>query len=230
MPKCRYGSSLAATPLIFGGKKAENYRFAKAVPDIEFPDIDYVDWVFDRESGTLFVSGNGDMVDYCQEHIIDTPWYDQKDKIIHVFIEDGVTSVGGSSFFFCKELRSIEIPDSVTRIGSDVFNTCVNLKSIRIPYGVTELSGFIFFQCTSLTSIEIPDSVRSIGDHTFYSCSSLTSIEIPVSVNSIHETAFSFCENLTDIYYAGAKEQWNGIYDGYLSNCTIHCTDGDIVN
>ena len=114
-------------------------------------------------------------------------------------IEDGVTSIGESAFFYCSSLTSITIPDSVTSIGDYAFFNCSSLTSITIPDSVTSIGESAFYGCSSLTSITIPDSVTSIGNSAFSYCSSLTSIMIPDSVTSIGDYAFRNCSSLTSI-------------------------------
>ena len=116
-----------------------------------------------------------------------------------VVIEDGVTSIGESAFFYCSSLTSITIPDSVTSIGDYAFFNCSSLTSITIPDSVTSIGESAFYGCSSLTSITIPDGVTSIGNTAFSYCSSLTSITIPDSVTSIGDYAFRNCSSLTSI-------------------------------
>ena len=101
---------------------------------------DNLTWTLD--GGTLTISGTGDMTDY---NIDLATWYDYKNSIKSVIIENGVTSIGDWAFSDCVSLTSVTIPDSVTSIGGGAFNWCENL-----------------------TSVTIPDSVMSIGDEAFY--------------------------------------------------------------
>ena len=74
------------------------------------------------DDGTLTISGTGDMPDYKQYN---TPWFDDREKIKKVVIEDGVTSIGENAFFYCPALTSITIPNSVTSIGECTFKGCI---------------------------------------------------------------------------------------------------------
>ena len=143
-----------------------------------------------------------------------------------ITIPEGVTSIGGGAFSACSSLTSITLPEGVTSIGEYAFENCSSLTGITIPAGVTNIGEFAFRNCSSLSSITIPEGVTSIGVKAFSGCSSLTSATIPVSVTRIDEEAFYSCIELKDIYYGGAKTDWNqiDIAKGNTSflNATIH--------
>ena len=151
-------------------------------------------WTFDESAGLLTVSGEGEMWDaynsspFCKNLEIKT-----------VIVENGVTNIGYSAFYYCTGLTSITIPDSVTRIGGYAFYGCTSLTSITIPDSVTSIVWGAFSGCTGLTSITIPDSVTSIGDSAFSNCTGLTSITIGDSVTSIVREAFHGCKGLTSV-------------------------------
>ena len=151
-------------------------------------------WTFDESAGLLTVSGEGEMWDaynsspFCKNLEIKT-----------VIVENGVTNIGYSAFYYCTGLTSITIPDSVTRIGGYAFYGCTGLTSITIPDSVTSIVWGAFSGCTGLTSITIPDSVTSIGDSAFSNCTGLTSITIGDSVTSIVREAFHGCKGLTSV-------------------------------
>ena len=146
------------------------------------------------KDGTLYISGQGDMLDYYTKG---APWVNKTIK--KVIIERGVTSIGECAFHYCRSLESIEIPDGMTSIGEDAFYYCRSLKSIEIPAGVTSIGAKAFDWCQSLKSIEIPDGVTSIEDNTFGECINLESIKIPAGVTSIGAYAFGGCESLKSI-------------------------------
>ena len=154
-----------------------------------------------NDDGTLVISGSGEMENYYSwDFFYRAPWYyDNREKIIKVQIEDGVTSIGEAAFFDCSDLTSITIPNSVTSIGDDAFDGCSSLTSVTIPNSVTSIGEIAFRYCYNLTSVTIPNSVTSIGDYAFCQCSRLTSITIGNSVTSIGIYAFYGCYGLTSI-------------------------------
>ena len=171
--------------------KSVNVTFDTDAPHGQCGESAY--WLFD--SGKLTIIGTGDMYNYYDTQ----PWYNYKDNITSVEIENGITSIGYSAFESCANLTSITIPDSVTSIGNYTFYGCTSLESITIPEKVTSIGRQSFQNCTSLKSITIPDSVESIGEQTFQNCTSLESITIPEKVTSIGADAFSSCTSLTSV-------------------------------
>lgn len=153
-------------------------------------------WTLD--DGTLTISGTGKMTDYG---VVKAPWSENKKSVKKVIIRDGVTYIGGSAFYGCKNLTDITIPDSVEGIGNYAFSACSSLESIHIPNSVTRIDEFAFESCSSLKDINIPNRLEYIDYGTFESCTSLESITIPDSVLSIGDRAFVACRNLKCISF-----------------------------
>jgi len=137
-----------------------------------------------------------------------------------VIIPDGVTSIGGSSFYNCATLTKVSIPDSVKKIEDYAFGFCKALDDVVIPNGVEEI-GDEAFSCSGIKKISIPSSVKSIGQFAFSNCanlkelpnlsgiteikygafmkSGLEKIAIPDNVRTINNSAFKMCKNLTSV-------------------------------
>ncbi|MDE5768973.1 MAG: leucine-rich repeat domain-containing protein [Oscillospiraceae bacterium] len=181
---------------------------------------DNLTWNFEESTGTLTINGTGEMEDW--KDYKESPWYDLREDIEKVILEDGITTIGRVSFHSCYALEFVTIPNSVTAIGVGAFyctpwletkrneNPLVIINGILIdgitctdnvviPDSVTKIGDGAFFLC-SLKSIVIPDSVTTIGDEAFNGCDALESITIPDSVASIGDRAFMCCKFLTSIY------------------------------
>ena len=91
-------------------------------------------WSIDQETGTLTISGAGDM-----EALAHQPWEDFRDMIRAVVIEPGVTGISHYAFSMCSNLESVSIPEGVTSIGNGVFDYCPMLTSLTIPGSVTSI-------------------------------------------------------------------------------------------
>ena len=119
---------------------------------------DNVTWTLDTDTGTLTISGNGNMTDY--EYGDETPW---------------------CWHGLCSVIKTVDIKYGVTSIGSIAFFDCTSLTSVTIPNSVISIGAYAFYGSTSLTSVTIPNSVASIGDNAFYNCTSLTSINVDLN-------------------------------------------------
>ena len=64
------------------------------------------------------------------------------------------------------------IPNSVTSIGRTSFYWCKGLTSVTIPNSVTCIGDYAFSGCTEISSISIGNSVMTIGESAFENCSS----------------------------------------------------------
>ena len=166
-------------------------------------------WNFDEDTGTLTISGEGDMEGDMDDSV---PWNEYSNEIKKIVIEDGVTSIGDYAFVWCSGLTSITIPDSVTSIGEAAFLDCSNLISITIPDGVTSIGDRAFEACSSLTSIDVgvENKYFSSVDGNLYNKAKTEFIQyaigknqndfvIPNSVTNIIGYAFYGCSSLTSI-------------------------------
>ena len=163
---------------------------------------DNLTWTLDFE-GTLTITGSGDMGNYNPLFILTgenpVPWYENKDAVKSLRIENDVTSIGDSAFIGCSNLINIMIPDTLISIGGYAFSSCNSMSNITIPDSVKSIGYATFSGCSSLNTITIPDSVTSIGDGAFSGCSSLSMITIPGSVANIGYATFFNCSSLNTI-------------------------------
>ncbi|MDD6396479.1 MAG: leucine-rich repeat protein [Firmicutes bacterium] len=160
---------------------------------------DNLTWTFEKATGVLTISGNGNMYWEQWDFEHNTPWDDYKNEITSVAFNGKITSIYGSAFMGCNNLDSIVIPDTVITIGQYAFRKCQNLQSVSIPDSVTTIEKDAFSECIRLTDITLSNSISAINYHTFYGCVSLRSITIPDSVTVIEEGAFYNCTGLTSV-------------------------------
>ena len=181
-----------------------------------------VNYTFDSSTGTLTISGKGEMYFY---EAMESPFYNMAD-LKSIVIESGVTCVGKYAFMACHNLTSVIIPSTVTMIANGAFFNCDALTDIKLPVGVKEIGADSFSCCYALESIEIPEGVEKIQKATFDQSKNLKTAIIPSTVTKIYDNAFRNT-GLADVYYAGSKDDWNridisteGNYD--LANATKH--------
>ena len=84
-------------------------------------------------SGTLTVSGSGDMNSYSSATV---PWADYRSQIKKVVVSDGITSVGYYAFSNCSELTEVAFASTVTSIGRFAFANDAKLASVTLPLGI----------------------------------------------------------------------------------------------
>ena len=168
---------------------------------------DALKWSFNKDSGTLTISGTGEMYDFGSYWTGESsaPWFNKHEQIKTLVIENGVSTIGESAFEGCENLFSATIPESVTKIGDSAFGYCKNLAEISIPDSVTVIGSHAFEYCTGLPDITIPDGVSRINPWCFKGCSSLSVVTLGCSVNSVGVMAFTDCDRLKAIFFKGDR-------------------------
>ena len=152
-----------------------------------------VSYTLNRKTGTLTISGNGDMNNYAYTYNVGAngagstaPWGDEPknclfngqyntDFITNIVVEEGVTSVGAYAFYGFDNLQSLMLPSTLRSIGEGAFARCTSLKEVDISHtGIVTIGASAFVGCSSLESFETADSVQSFGDNIFTFCPGLT--------------------------------------------------------
>ena len=173
-------------------------------------------WKYEEATQTLTISGSGAMDDYYSYQLRKAPWYDYRNVIREVIIEEGVTTIGVSAFDHCSAMTAVTIPSGVTSIGEAAFGGCTALSSIDIPNSVTKIGNMAFFG-SGLTSVVIPNSVTKIGYEAFDHCKDLTSATISKNMESLGYSFFNDCPNLTSVIL---PEGVTTIGEDAFSGCT----------
>lgn len=167
----------------------------KSIAGDEIPGTG-VSWILDGD-GTLYINGNGDMPNYYDPTQV--PWYNYKDNIYSIVIENGITSVGWNAFNSHNKVSSVEIPDTITNIGQRSFLGCGHITSIDIPRRVTQIGERAFYSCGGLKSVTMGNDVDNIGIGAFSGCESLQSINLSNNLFAISDSTFYECKSLTSI-------------------------------
>ena len=173
-----------------------------------------VTYTYVEETRTLTITGSGDMTKNGA-----WPWSSYKTEIVKVIIEDGVTSIGNSSFDGCSSLMDISISNSVKKIEYEAFHGCISLTSIAIPASVIEIESGAFNGCSELKSVHISDVAAwcnikfSYGwamnnlysnplyyaHHLYLDGEEIKELVIPDGVTAISDFAFLDCDGLTSV-------------------------------
>ena len=146
-------------------------------------------WVFE-DDGTLTISGTGAMFNYDSEW--EGPWFDYRDQVRTIIIEDGVTAIGECAFYRHTQVQTVRMADSVTLIGEYAFRGNTALTDIQFSGGLETIDDCAFMECENLADVTLPDGLETIGHEAFLSCN-LT--EIAVSAGTATRT--------WDLFYSG---------------------------
>ncbi len=176
-------SSITASAAIYSGTCGENLT-----------------WEYDDETGTLTISGNGAMTDYCVADVYDrAPWNNYSSLIKKVVISEGITTIGAYAFEHCSNLTEAILPTTITNICEFAFEGCGKLKDITLPNNLISIGSHAFNDCTGLSEIIIPDNVELIGDRAFKYCTGLKNVTIGNGVKSINIQTFMGCTGLIEV-------------------------------
>ncbi len=143
---------------------------------------DNAKWSFSKRTGTLTISGSGEMWDWddptedSAEYV--APWLYYMEEIKTINIQSGISGIGCYTFTACTALTGVSIPGTVKYIGEGAFLTCTSLKSISIPSSVTEIDELAFALCIELQNIKVSANVTNLGSTSFFGCASADRIEV----------------------------------------------------
>ncbi len=104
-------------------------------------------WSFDSTKGILHISGTGAMYDFVSTR---APWYELRNEVKQVWIEEGVTTVGARAFKNFPNLYCIRMPDTLTSIHAEAFYGCRSLDALILPSNLDALGDYAFCNCTGL--------------------------------------------------------------------------------
>lgn len=201
-----------------------------------------VTWEFDEPTGTLTISGTGEMNMFLDEC---TSWDAFETQITCVVFEEGITSVfdlaflnedgnlsnlkevefsntityiGYSAFSMCDGLTSVIIPDSVNEIGTNAFLNCDGLEKVVIGNGTTNIRMAAFNSCENLKTVIFGENLEQIGGYAFTNCCNLTNVYIPSKVSSIGGNAFAGCSNIESFVVDESNQYYSNDECGVLLN------------
>ncbi len=136
--------------------------------------FDSVNWSVNDE-GLLRIYGQQV---YDRTYSSDYPWYEYRDSVKKVVIEDGVLALGRYAFLGYTNLTDVVIGNGMTELPDSGFANCTSLANIKLPESLKSTSINAFSNCESLKRIDIPDHVSHIGSGTFDGCSSLEIVNV----------------------------------------------------
>jgi hypothetical protein len=127
---------------------------------------------------TLTISGKGEMAGYKKYGDGVAPWAGDRQAIVSVVIEAGVTHVGRNAFHECNKLTNVSLPAGLKSIGVEAFASCTGLSSVEMPAGLERIEDEAFRGCGAISSITLPRGLDSIGEGVFTHCGRLSDIRV----------------------------------------------------
>ena len=124
-------------------------------------------WSFDTDSGTLSLTGSGEMYDY---YLMAPPWCQFQESIQALALPEGLTSIGESAFVHCSGLNAVSLPASLKTIGAYAFTKCGDLTVPDFPESLAEIGEYAFYDNNHLGEIRLPSTLSCIGQNAFEAC------------------------------------------------------------
>ena len=180
---------------------------------IGYPNPADVTATFNSATGTLTISGSGDMRDFDTWSVGLHPWVSQREQIQSVVINNGVTNIGSFAFFNCVNLTNLTIGNSVTSIGNGAFSGCTAITSIVIPNSVTSVASDAFWTFsgvhkTALTNVTIGSGLTDLSAFAWHTFPALTAINIDAENPAFSsENGVLFNKNKTELIHYPARKQ-----------------------
>lgn len=159
-----------------------------------------------EDDGSLYVEGTGAMQDYSETN---SPIYSNRTSVTSLTVGEGITHIGGASFYGCSNMTSASLPSTLESIGGTVpgsygaFASCTNLTEITLPDGLTTLGNGTFMNCRGLTSINL-NKVVTLGQSVFIHCVSLEQGLDLKNVQSMGSSCFGYCSKITEVTFSGS--------------------------
>ena len=134
---------------------------------------------------------------------------DEYVEIIH--IGKDVKYIDETSFFYCKELKAVEVDEAnefYTSVDGVLYTKdmkklliCPIMKTNEtgkfvIPEGVERIGKCAFYKNEAVTEITLPSTLKEIGDMAFFKCEKLSLVTLPDGLEKIGSDAFSYCHEM----------------------------------
>ena len=140
-------------------------------------------------------------------------------SLTEIILNEGLESIGYEDFYYCKNLKSIEIPATVTTIEEYAFQGA-KIKSLKIPETVTSLGDRIVQECNKLEFLEL--NTNSTASALLNNCPALKTLVIGEKVTDIAKITYSASDfpNLSSVEFKNPKG-WNVSGVGPISEADL---------
>lgn len=124
----------------------------------------------------------------------------QRAALTSVNIPDNVETIEDCAFGGAGYMQEVHLPDSLTSLGGSAFEYCRNLRAVKIPSKIKVITWYAFRDCSSLQSVELHDSITGFGNESFAGCD-LREITLPKSTTAVGNHAFEGNANLSKVTF-----------------------------
>ncbi len=128
------------------------------------PRYDGFDVNYDESTKTLYISGEGEMLEGFSYSIYGNGLYKNVENVV---IGEGITSICTNAFYNYENLKRVSLPSTIKTIGYSAFSGCKYLEEINLPEGLERICEFAFANCDSLKTLNIPSTVKVIESYAF---------------------------------------------------------------
>lgn len=127
--------------------------------------------------------------------------YAEREDIIKMIIEEGITEIPAGAFMHCINLKEVILPNTLKNIGDGAFFGCSALSHVVLPDSLEEIGEYAFSE-SGLVEITVPSTVSRIGEMVLYHCEKLKELNI-LSVNTkVGKDAYCHTPSLNHGYIA----------------------------
>jgi hypothetical protein len=150
-------------------------------------------WEFTSSDSTLTIKGTGEMRNYGAAKAV--PWYNYRNKITKVKLQEGLTNIGAYAFYQLTYLKEISIPASVSTIGVVAFQYVGYYVSggctLTVEKGsnLNDIKTDAFYGFKGETDLHECTKLTTIGNYIFTNYNGGT-IQLPLSLETIKAKTF----------------------------------------
>ena len=221
-----YGGSREAWPTVQIGSGNEALERAMLYYSASGTCGIAVTWTL--SDGVLELRGRGALEKYSLDKR--PGWYEERDIIDRVVIENGITEI--SAYAFCDTaVEQAEIPGSINYIKSYAFSN-TKLREIAFPEGTDStmglhIAGLAFGSCSALQRISLPKGFIDIADGAFSGCGALMEYLVDPECDCYHAVngVLFYRETVLADYPAGKPESGYTVPSG-VKSIAIGAFDG----
>lgn len=123
-----------------------------------------ITWNFDEVTGTLTLSGSGEMYNLSPGE--GAEWHAYYNKVKKIVINEGISSIGTNAFCGLEKAESIKIPHSVKTIYSGALQGCESIEEVHLPNNLTNIGTNAFFLMGSCKGFYIDEPGPKTAYHT----------------------------------------------------------------